>query len=306
MRLRRVCALSILAACAAVAAGCGGGASSSAIQAEPISFEKIAQSASTSADATSGRFSFDMSMTFPGADEQFSFSGNGAFDAASKRASFAVDMSTFAKLLGGFASALGGGNATGLPDFDDPAGWKIEVVQDGDVAYVRLPAIDAQLPSGKTWIRASESDAKAGGVDFQELESFSSSDPRELLDALRSLSGDLETVGTEKLRGVETTHYRAVIDPVELAKGASTAGQATDGLFDLLIARPGIGDVPVDVWIDANGLVRKVSMEVSASEQASPAGAATVSFELWDYGEKVAIDLPPASQVADASALHGG
>jgi len=306
MRLRRVCALSILAACAAVAAGCGGGASSSAIQAEPISFEKIAQSASTSADATSGRFSFDMSMTFPGADEQFSFSGTGAFDAASKRASFAVDMSAFAKLLGGFAAALGGGNASDLPDFDDPAGWKINVVQDGDVAYLWFPAIDAQLPSGKTWIRASESDAKAGGVDVQELESFSSSDPRELLDALRSLSGDLETVGTEELRGVETTHYRAVVDPVELAKGAATAGQATDGLFDLLIARRGIGDVPVDVWIDANGLVRKVSMEVSASEQASPAGAATVSFELWDYGERVAIDLPPASQVADASALQGG
>ena len=132
----------------------------------------------------------------------------------------------FAKLLGGFASALGGGNATGLPDFDDPAGWKIEVVQDGDVAYLRFPAIDAQLPSGKTWIKATEGDAAVGGFDFHELESFSRSDPRELLDALRTLSGDLETVGTEELRGVETTHYRAVVDPVELAKGAATAGQA--------------------------------------------------------------------------------
>src|SRR5580765_7378298 len=154
MRLR-ICALSTLAACALVVGGCGGRASSPAIQAEPISFENLAQSASTSADATSGRFSLDMAMTFPGADEQLSFSGEGAFDAASKRASFAVDMSAFAKLLGGFASALGGGNATGLPDFDDPSGWKIEVVQDGDVAYLRFPAIDAQLPSGKTWIRAS-------------------------------------------------------------------------------------------------------------------------------------------------------
>jgi hypothetical protein len=210
MRLR-LCALPILAACALVTAGCGSGASSSAIQAEPISFEELAQSASTSADATSGRFSFDMAMTFPGADEQLSFSGEGAFDAASKRASFAVDMSAFAKLLGGFASALGGGNATGLPDFDDPAGWKIEVVQDGDVAYLRFPAIAAQLPNGKTWIKASEGDAKVGDFDFHELESFSSSDPRELLDVLRSLSGDLETVGTERLRGVETTHYRAVV-----------------------------------------------------------------------------------------------
>src|SRR4249919_384069 len=152
----RLCALSIIAVCVLVAAGCGGGASSSAIQAEPISFEELAQSASTSADATSGRFSFDMAMTLPGAEEPFSFSGEGAFDAPSKRASFAVDMSDFAKLLGGFASALGGGNTTGLPDFDDPDGWKIEVIQDGDVAYIRIPAIDGQLPDGKTWIKATK------------------------------------------------------------------------------------------------------------------------------------------------------
>ncbi len=300
MRLR-LCALPVLAACVLVIAGCGGGPSSSAIPAEPISFEELAQSASTSADATSGRFSFDMAMTFPGAEEPFSFSGEGAFDVASKRASFEVDMSDLAKLLGGFASALGGG---GL-DFDDPAGWKIEVVQDGDIAYLRFPAIDAQLPNGKTWIKASEGNAKVGDFDFHELESFSSSDPRELLDVLRSLSGDIETVGTESLRGVETTHYRAVVDPVELAKDAATAWRATDGLFDQLTAQSGIGAVPLDVWIDANGLVRKLSMELSTTEPASLAGAATISFELWDYGEAVSIDLPPASQVADTSALHG-
>ena len=97
-----------------------------------------------------------MAMTLPGADEPFSFSGEGAFDATSKRASFAVDMSALAKMLGGFASALGGGNAAGLPDFDDPDGWKIEVIQDGDVAYIRFPAIDGQLPDGKTWIKATQ------------------------------------------------------------------------------------------------------------------------------------------------------
>jgi hypothetical protein len=302
----RLCALSIAAVCVLVAGGCGGGASSSAIQADPISFQELAQSASTSADATSGRFSFDMAMTLPGAEEPFSFAGEGAFDAPSKRASFAVDMSALAKMLGGFASALGGGSAGGLPDFDDPDGWKIEAIQDGDVAYIRFPAIDGQLPEGKTWIKATKGDAHVSGFDVKELESFTRRDPRELLDTLRSVSGDIETVGTEELRGVETTHYRAVVDPVELAKSASTGGpSATDALLGQLTTQSGIDDVPLDVWIDANGLVRKLSMEVSATEQASEAGAATISFELWDYGETVEIDLPPASQVADASALHG-
>jgi hypothetical protein len=29
-----------------------------------------------------------------------------------------------------------------------------------------------------------------------------------------------------------------------------------------------------------------------------------MSFELWDYGRAVDIELPPASQVVDASSLH--
>ena len=302
----RLCALAIFAVCALVAAGCGGGASSSAIQAEPISFEELAQSASSSADATSGRFSFDIAATRPGAEEQFSFSGEGAFDAASKRASLAVDMSGVAKLLGGFAPALGGGSASGLPDLDDPDDWKVEVIQDGAVAYVRFPAIDGRLPDGKTWVKTTAGDADASGLDVQELESLVRTDPRELLDILRSVSGDVETVGTEELRGVETTHYRAVVDPAELAKSASTGGNgANDALLGQLLTRPGAEDIPLDVWIDASGLVRKLSMEVSASEPASAAGTATISSELWEYGEPVEIDLPPASQVADASALHG-
>ena len=149
LRLFGACLLALLAF---VAAGCGGSSSSTA-GLEPISFEQLAQSASTSADAKSGRFSFDLSLTFPGADEPFAFSGEGAFDEPSGRASFAVDMSSFAKLLGGFVTGLGGANASGLPDFDDPAGWRIDVVQDGTVGYVRFPALDGQLPAGKTWIR---------------------------------------------------------------------------------------------------------------------------------------------------------
>jgi hypothetical protein len=30
-----------------------------------------------------------------------------------------------------------------------------------------------------------------------------------------------------------------------------------------------------------------------------------MSFELWDYGKAIAIDVPPASQVVASTALHG-
>jgi len=99
----RLCG-AVLVSIGLLASGCGGDdpASTSAVTGEPISFQQLAQSASTSAEATSGRFSFDLSMTLPGADEAFAFTGEGAFDEASGRASFAVDLSSFAQLLGGF------------------------------------------------------------------------------------------------------------------------------------------------------------------------------------------------------------
>lgn len=297
----------LLAVSALLVAGCGGGGDAgSAVSGEPISFEELSRSATKSADATSGRFAFEMALTFPGADEPFALSGSGVFDAASERASFAVDMASLAKLIGSFVTGFAGPDAKGLPDFDDPEGWKIEAIQDGEVGYVRLPALDDQLPEGKSWIRGSEG-VSAGGFDFNELEPFTTSDPREVLESLKAVTSEIETVGTEELRGVQTTHYRAVVDPAKLAKAKNVYGQAApQSLLDRLTAGSGLAEIPVDVWLDADGLVRKLSMAVDATDPgSSQTSGVTMSFELWDYGEKIEIALPPASQVVDASALRG-
>ena len=229
-------------------------------------------------------------------------SGEGAFDAASERARFAVDMSSVAKVLGGFISGLAGPNAADLPDFDDPDGWKIELVQDGKVEYVRFPAIDDQLPVGKSWLRGADG-ISAGAVDFRQ---FTSGDPREALDALQGIAGDIETLGSEELRGVETTHYRATLDPAELAEARDREGRSAPPSVVERLTRSGVDDIPVDVWIDADGLIRKLTMALSATQPGTTQSSeASISFELWDYGEPVEIAVPPASEVADASALRG-
>jgi hypothetical protein len=155
-------------------------------------------------------------------------------------------------------------------------------------------------------VRGTAGDVEAGGFDFEELESFAQSDPRDVLASLRGLTGDIETVGTEELRGVETTHYRAVLDPVELAERAAAGRPDATSLVDELSTQGGITDIPLDVWIDASGLVRKLSLDFSATDPGtSQSSHVALAFELWDYGEQVEIDVPPASQVVDASALRG-
>ena len=272
---------------------------------QPISLDELSQSASTSADATSGRFAFDVRTELPGAQSPLSFSGEGAFDKRSDRASFSVDMSAFAKLIGGFFSAFAGAEAKNAPDFGDPAGWKIDVVQDGKVGYVRFPAVSDQLPAGKSWIRSDGKSVKVDGLELGQLEQSARTDPRELLDVLRGVAGTVETVGTEELRGAETTHYRATIDPSEYEKLApSTAGGDAAPLAQQLAAQAEVGPIPVDVWLDGEGLVRKLSLSFSAKQAGtSETRSASMTFELWDYGQDVGIDVPPADAVADASSL---
>jgi len=294
---------SLAALALALATGCGGSGGNSAVAGEPIGFQELTRSASTSADATSGRFAFDMTMSFPGADEPFAFSGEGACDARSGRASFSMDMSSLASLLGGLFAGMAGPNAEGAPDFDDPSAWKIEAVQDGTVSYVRFPALDQQLPAGKSWIRSDSRTADDQGFDVSQFDQFTTNDPRELLAFLQGVSGEIETVGSEALRGAQTTHYRATIDPREYAKLVSPdKQQELESLVEQMAAQA--GEIPVDVWLDESGLVRKLTMAFSATQPGtSEHSDVSMTFELYDYGDRVDIDLPPESEVIDASAV---
>lgn len=293
-----VCLVAVLAL--AGVAGCGG-SDAAPVAGKPVSFAELSRSARASADARSARFSFSMTLSLPGVEEPFAFTGEGAFDTASDRASLSMDMSSLAKLLGGFVAGLAGPQAGDVPDFDDPSGWRIDAVQVGTESYVRFPALADRLPAGKSWIRTA-GDATVDGFD---LEQFSTGDPRELLEVLKAASAEIETLGREELHGVETTHYRVLIDPREYAKRA-TAGKSEE-LFSLvgeLGAQPRLTTVPADVWLDADGLVRKLSLEISASPPGSSGSSgASIAFELWDYREDVEIEPPPPSEVVDASAI---
>jgi hypothetical protein len=214
-------------------------------------------------------------------------------------------MSSFASLLG---SLFAGATQTGAPDFGDPAGWKIDAILDGQVMYLRFPAMAEQLPDGKSWVREDLRRAgEAGGLELEDFQQFTTNDPRAILDFLRAVSGKIETVGTEDLRGVATTHYRATIDPLGYEKLApADKREQFRSLVQDMVAQSGIGDIPVDIWVDGFGLVRKVSMAFSATQPGTTeSAAASMAFELYDYGADVAIELPPAAEVVDASALRG-
>ncbi|HXG75689.1 MAG TPA: hypothetical protein VNJ53_03875, partial [Gaiellaceae bacterium] len=283
---------------------CGGSAGSegSSLSAgRSIGFEELSAAADSSAQARSGRFAFDFTISGSGLEETIGLSGEGAFDADAERAHVAVDLSAFASLLGGLFAGLAGPQA---PDLQDPDGWRIEAIQDGEATYVRFPALAELLPDGRSWVLARPGSA-GQGFDFSQLRQFSGNDPRELLELLRAASGTIEVVGTESLRGTEVTHYRATVDP-ERASILPRGGEPADGaLAEQLLAQSGVEAIPVDVWMDGSGLVRKLALTVTGTQPGTAeSGTASMSFELWDYGEDVGIEPPPADEVVVESALR--
>jgi hypothetical protein len=123
-------------------------------------------------------------------------------------------------------------------------------------------------------------------------------DPTQFLNALKTVSSSVTTVGNDTIRGVQTTHYRAQID---LAKAAAESGAdrtALDQYQKLL----GSATLPVDVYLDANGLPRRFEVSLTpaaGSTGAANVGAFSVTVDLYDYGQadSSSIAAPPASEV---------
>jgi hypothetical protein len=213
-------------------------------------------------------------------------------------------MSAFVEMPGGLAQAFGGDSS----DLGDADKWRIETIQNGNVVFMRFPVLNEKLPSGKSWIRVdAASMAKAQGFDLGQLQQFSGSDPRDTLKLLETVSNGVQLVGSEGVRGVQTNHYRGTVDLARYAKlFPADAQEQAKSLLDSLVQQSGLATMPVDVWVDADSQVRKLEMSMSAAQ---PGGTqsmdAKVAFEMYDYGKDVSIDLPPADEIVDVSALAG-
>jgi hypothetical protein len=298
--LRRLALAPLALAFVLAGAGCGGGSEQSA-SALPVlqDFEPVALA---TARTDTARFEMQLSMEIPGFDQAFSFSASGASDTASGEGEITLDMGSFGKLMGGLAGSMGGNVPAG---FDDPEKWKMELRLDGDVAYMRMPLLADKLPGGKEWVRLDlKKAASVQGLDLEQFQGFAQgSDPRQMLDFLRAVSSEVTRMGTEEVRGVETTHYFAVVDLKKaLADLARTSGQETlfsqfGGFADSL------QNLPIDVWVDADNLVRRMNMDLSFAVPGQGAAKASVAMELFDYGRPVSVDVPPASDTVDVSSL---
>ena len=262
------------------ATACGGAGKSvssatTAAAREGSAQQAVLAAASKAGALKSGRVSFTAKLT--GGVTGGTFTGEGVF--ADKRARMSMDMSG---LAGG---GLGGG--------------QMEMVFENLVLYMKFPpALARELPAGKTWIKFDLAElGKAQGIDFAALfDQASGSDPTKTLQFLRAAQDDFRRVGTEEVRGVETTHYSGTVDLAVLAEKSPPAVRES---YRRAIELSGQSRVPVEVWLDDQGRTRRMRYEQKM------AGGSTMELtqEYFDFGTDVEVTPPPAREVIDVTQL---
>jgi hypothetical protein len=261
--------------------------------ANPVS-SPIAQAATLSSSSPGYRMHMTIQVTSSALSSPITATGGGVVDLRDQASSMSLTMN-----LGNdprVVQALGGSTL------------RMDMVTDGSAIYVKLPAVlTASLPtSGKHWIE----------VDLAKLSSVpglsslagnpTASDPRQILQSLRSVSDSVVDEGPQRIGRVATTHYHAQLGFGHLADAlpAAERGAATKALSALQQALPTDG-LPIDVWIDAHHLVRRVVMALDVNAASGPSLDETVTVDLDHYGPQHRPAAPAPGDVLQLNSLAG-
>jgi hypothetical protein len=268
----------LLMAAVLTVAGCGGGGGAA-------SFDPVA-SAATTVNAKSAKLAFDTSIA--GNGQTLHMTGSGTADFQNRAASMTFDVGD---LLRG----------SGLPA---SPGEKWTIVTQGLVVYMHAPTLAQQLPGRKEWLKLDvEAVAKSRNVDLGQFRQLTQNDPTQMLAYLRAVSGKVEKVGTESVRGVETTHYKAQVDLDKVADQAPPQLRKTFRASIQSLKRSlGADTIPVDVWIDGDNLVRRLAEHLPVPGT----GKIDFSVDFYDFGAPVNISPPPESETLDLATVLGG
>lgn len=227
----------------------------------------------------------------------------GAPDALAKKGSAKMDMKmSFAGQLGGRdvnfelkgEGAFEFGDRRGRMSFSFPEapqlGGKQELFFEKDFVYLKVPQCPSGGLGGKGWVKYDY--RKAAGLDPN---SATNNDPTNFLEALRG-AGEIQEVGREEVRGASTTHYKVQVD---LEKALENLTEERREQAKAVFKSIGATKTTADVWIDDDNLPRKYLMKFKAGNEQSGAFEVTMTLELFDFGTKVDLDIPPADQVQE-------
>lgn len=269
-------------------------------EADTASFRQAVEETS---DASTATYTMDMTMDAPVFGE-VTMAMTGAYDTDAGLVAMTVDMSGFADAMGGM-----GGSAEMSDDMTAMFNTPIEMVVDGRTAYIHSDAFAEIAGADTPWISIEVPEDQDPTELFGGNDLFSAAG---LLEQLAAEGVEMAEQGTEEIDGVSTTHYAGSAPMADLmgSLGDQLAGELPEGAEsdDLDEMMEGVlgdveGEMTIDAWIDADGLLRRAEMDMSLM------GMMSISYvlELSDVGEPVDIARPDPAEVTavDIDSLSG-
>jgi hypothetical protein len=236
----------------------------------------IAEAAQKTAEAKTARIATLVRVAEPGGQQRFG--GRGRFDFERRAGEMTLE------LIEGESAGFGNAKA---------------VFVDSTV-YYELPV--GALGGGKRWIQLDlQNIADASGLDFGPLVQGSQADPTQYLLWLGALGPGITKIGEEDVRGVPTSRYRAAVDLNLLEQQAPPGKEAEWAAYvQTLRDRLGVAFIPVEIWVDDEGLIRRFNHEYGFSAEGT---TAVVTTEIFDFGVPVNVTAPPPDQVVTMTDL---
>lgn len=151
---------------------------------------------------------------------------------------------------------------------------------------------------------------RAEAVEASEFASLagaqSGGTPEAVLALLAAPSaGSVQEIGGAEIRGVATTGYRVDVPLADMVAAQGLEDDDLAGLAGTTIAELPDTTQPVDLFIDDDGFVRRVTVVLDLGAFGAgviPAGAVfsmTSSLDFFDFGADVDIDVPDSNIVVD-------
>jgi hypothetical protein len=157
-----------------------------------------------------------------------------------------------------------------------------------------------RLTGGKSWLKLDLGHA-VGAAGVSSLPT--ASDPTQFVDYLRAVTSATSVKGIENVQGAPTARYSATVD-LDRYPGLVPAAErpAVQRSVTTLEAALGSHTLPIQVWIDANGLVRQLS--VAFGECVSRTHLQfQMTLDLYDFGAQATPSIPSDHSVYDLTPL---
>lgn len=219
----------------------------------------------------------------------------GAYDTEADASEVTIDMSgLFAAAAAADPEAEGMGELFASM-FEDP----LQMITIGEKSWVKWGLL-AMFGVEDKWL---EGDADAGAAATDLGLGAGGNSPTSMLEELADADADVTEIGTEDIRGVSTTHFRAELDTAAMAATMSPEERAD---FESDVGVSPEGTYVIDLWIDDDDLLHRFVVVISGLEQDAELDSMTMTYDIWDHGLDQGIAPPPADQVVTEAELGFG